>query len=157
VALAVGLSPAEAQKDSGRPFQGRDPEELRDMFEERTALITIQETSWSGWDGNGYPIMTSAKLRVTKGSALTPETLGKKKSDYAAVEFLFYEVLVERIVEGWVDFAYRDLVIENPDGTVNLSAAQTGRFILRRGESMKLDTPTMDMGTGVTVTLNEIH
>ena len=120
------------------------------MFEERTALITIQETSWSGWDGNGYPIMTSAKLRVTKGSALTPETLGKKKSDYAAVEFLFYEVLVERIVEGWVDFAYRDLVIENPDGTVNLSAAQTGRFILRRGESMKLDTPTMDMGTGVT-------
>lgn len=127
------------------------------MFENRTALVTLQETSWSGWGGDGYSIMTSATLRLKKGSALTPETLGKRKSDYAAVEFLFYEVLVERIVEDRVGFAYRDLVIENPDGTVNLTAPRTGKFILRRGESMKLDTPTMDMGTGVSVTLNDIH
>jgi hypothetical protein len=48
-------------------------------------------------------------------------------------------------------------VIDNPDGTVNLSAARTGKFILRRGETMKLSTPTMDAGTGVSVTLDEIH
>jgi hypothetical protein len=127
------------------------------MFDDRTALVTFQATSWSGWDSDGYSIVTSAQLRVTKGRALNPETLGKSRSDYAELECLFYEVLVERIVEDRVGFAYRNLVIDNPDGTINLSAPNSGKFILRRGETMKLSTPTMDAGTGVTVTLDEIH
>ena len=125
------------------------------MFNDRTALVTFQATSWSGWDRESYPIVTSAKLKVTKGAALTPVTLGFKASE--EVTCLFYEVLVERIVEDRVLFAFRNVVIENPDGTINLSGPQTGKFILRRGETMKLATPTMDAGTSVTVTLEEIH
>jgi len=127
------------------------------MSYDRTALVTFQATAWSGWAEDGYSIVTSAKLRVAKGKALTPETLGKRRSDYAEVGSLFYEVVVERIVEDRVGFAYRNLVIDNLDGTINLSAPNSGRFILRRGETMKLSTPTMDAGTGVTVTLDEIH
>ncbi len=74
------------------------------MFEDRTALVTLQDTAWSGWDPDGYSIVTSAQLRVAKGRALSPETLGKKKSDYAEIQCLFYEVVVERIVEDRVLF-----------------------------------------------------
>ena len=88
---------------------------------------------------------------------LSPVTLGFKKSDYDEGSCLFYEVQVERIVEDRVQFEYRNVVIQNPNGTVNLSAATTGKFILRCGETMKLATPTMDAGTGVAVTLDEIH
>jgi hypothetical protein len=95
--------------------------------------------------------------RSPSGFALTPETLGRSRSEYAEVESLFYEVLVERIVEDRVGFAYRSLVIKNPDGRVNMSAPQSGRFILQPGNSKKLCTPTMDAGTNVTVTLDEIH
>jgi len=129
---------------------------------DRRALVTFQTTSWSGWvepgpEGDGYSIVTSAQLWVKKGRALNPETLGRKKSDSAEVQCLFYEVLVERIVEDRVGFAYRNLVIRNVDGTVNLSATPSGRFILRPGNSMMLATATMDAGTGVTVTLDEIR
>jgi hypothetical protein len=127
------------------------------MFEDRTALVTLQDTAWSGWDPDGYSIVTSAKLRVAKGRTLTPETLGKRKSDYADVAFLFYEILIERIVEDRVLFAYKNLVLTNPDGTVNLTAPNSGRFILNPAESIQLSTPTMDAGTSVTVTLHEIH
>jgi hypothetical protein len=127
------------------------------MFEDRRAVVTFQAISWSGWDGDGYSIVTSAQLRVAKGKALTPETLGQKRSDYAEVECLFYEVLVETIVEDRVAFSYRNLVIKNTDGTVNLSAPKSGKFILRPGNCMMLATPTMDAGTSVTVTLDEIH
>ena len=43
------------------------------MFEDRTAVVTFQASSWSGWDRDGYSIVTSAQLKVTKGMALTPE------------------------------------------------------------------------------------
>jgi hypothetical protein len=127
------------------------------MFEDRKALVTLRATAWSGWDQDGYSIVTSAQLRVKKGKYLNPETLGQKRSDYAEVECLFYEVLVETIVEDRVAFAYRNLVIKNPDGTVNLTAPNSGRFTLRPGNSMSLATPTMDAGTSVMLTLDEIH
>jgi hypothetical protein len=127
------------------------------IFDDRTALVTFQATNWSGWERESYSIVTSAQLKVTKGMALTPVTLGFKAADYEQIQCLFYEVLVERIVEDRVLFGYRNVVIENPDGTMNLSAPQSGRFILRPGESMRLCTPTMDAGTSVMVTLNEIR
>jgi hypothetical protein len=101
--------------------------------------------------------VTSAQLRVAKGRALNSEILGKRRSDYAEVECLFYEVLVESIVEDRVGFAYRNLVVDNADGTVNLSTPSSGRFISRRGERTKLSTPTMDPGRVIAVTLDEIH
>jgi hypothetical protein len=123
---------------------------------DRRALITFQDTVWSG-EHDGYSIVTSAQLWVEKGRVLTPETLGKRRSDYIQVQYLFYEVLVERIVEDRVGFTYRNLVIKNPNGTVNLSAPQLGRFILRPGMSTMLATPTLDVGTSVTVSLDEIR
>jgi hypothetical protein len=127
------------------------------MFEDRTAMVTLEATAWSGWDRETYPIVTSTRVRVTKGRALTPETLGKGKPDNTGSGPSSYELLVERIVEDRVGFAYRNLVIENPNGTINLTAPQTGRFILRRGETMKLATATMDAGTSVKLTLDEIR
>jgi hypothetical protein len=70
---------------------------------------------------DGCSIVTSAQLWVEKGRVLSLETLGKSRSDYVQVGFLFYEVLIERIVEDRVGFAHRNLVIKNPDGPVNLS------------------------------------
>jgi hypothetical protein len=127
------------------------------MIEDRTALVTFKATSWSGWVREGYSIITSAQLKVAKGTVLSPVTLGFEKPDYEQASCLFYEVEVERIVEDRVQFEYRNVVIKNPDGTINLTAAPAGRFILRRGESMNLATPTMDAGISVTVTLDEIH
>jgi hypothetical protein len=127
------------------------------MIEDRMALVTLQATAWSGWDSENYSIVTSAQLKVVKGTVLSPVTLGFKKSDYDEVSCLFYEIKVERIVEDRVQFEFRNVVIDNPDGTINLTAPTTGKFILRRGDTMKLSTPTMDAGTSVTVTLDEIH
>jgi hypothetical protein len=93
-------------------------------------LDTFQSKSWKG-EHDGYAIVTSAQLWVNKGYVFTPETLGGSKRDYAETPFLFYEVLVERIVEDRVGFGYRNLVIANPGGGLNLSAPNSGRFILR--------------------------
>ncbi|HEY1756975.1 MAG TPA: hypothetical protein VGG72_16495 [Bryobacteraceae bacterium] len=122
----------------------------------RRARVTFQTKVWMG-EHEGYSIVTSAELWVDKGRALTPETLGGRKADYTALPFLFYEVLVESIVVDRVGFSYRNLVIENPNGTINLSAPNSGRFILRPGGSMALATPIMDGGISVTVTLGEIR
>jgi hypothetical protein len=121
------------------------------MFEDRPAVVTFQASSWSGWDKDGYSIVTSAQLKVTKGMVLTPETLGFGKPDHEGLQCMFYEVTVERIVEDRVLFEYNNIVIKNPSGTINLSAPRSGRFILRPGESMQLATPTMDAGVSVSV------
>ena len=39
------------------------------------AQVTFQATNWSGWDPDGYSIVTCAKLFVAKGSRLNPATL----------------------------------------------------------------------------------
>jgi len=127
------------------------------MPDERRALVTLEATAWSGWDPDGYSIVTSAKLRVAKGSVLSPETLGHARAGFVGVEFLFYEVQVERVVVDQVQFLYKKLVIANPGGTINLTAPASGQFILKPRESMRLATPTMDGGTSVVVTLHEIQ
>lgn len=116
------------------------------------AQVTFQATNWSGWDPDGYSIVTYAKLFVAKGSRLNPATLGLHGEDG-----LFYELEIERIVDGRVLFQHRNLVIQNPDGTINLSAPRTGHFILRAGEAMLLSTATMDAGTSISVTVEEIR
>ena len=49
---------------------------------DRRALVTFQAYTWSGWDRDGYTIVTSAQLKVTKGMTLNPMTLGFHKSEY---------------------------------------------------------------------------
>jgi len=122
----------------------------------RKVQITFQATAWAGWDPDGYSIVTSAKLWTEKGRALNAETLGHSAPDAEATGSMSYEVLVEHIVADRVGFAYRRLVIDNPDGTIDLGAPNSGQFILRLGETKKLSTPTMDAGTSVLVTLNDI-
>lgn len=120
------------------------------------ALVTMQSSSWVG-QHDGYCIVTSAQLWTAKGRVLTPETLGGKRSEYAGVESLFYEVLVERIVQDRAGFAYSNLVIANPGGGLNLSGQRSGRFILRPGESVKLGTPVFDAGASLTLSLDRIR
>jgi hypothetical protein len=52
------------------------------MFEDRTAVVTFQASSWSEWDRGGYSIVTSAQMKATKGMVLTPEALGFGKPDH---------------------------------------------------------------------------
>ena len=119
------------------------------------ALVTLQRTSWVG-ERDGYSIVTSAQFWTAKGKILTPETLGGNRSGYAGVEFKFFEVLVERIVQDRVGFAYSILAIANPGGGLNLSGEREGRFILRDGESVKLGTPVFDAGASLTLSLDQI-
>jgi hypothetical protein len=119
--------------------------------------ITFQAMAWSGWDPDGYSIVTSAKLWAEKGRALNPATLGHSISHADATGPMSYEVLVEHIVADRVGFAYRRLVVDNADGTINLTAPNSGQFILRCGETQNLSTPTMDAGISVSVTLNDIR
>ena len=120
------------------------------------ALVTLRSTSWMG-EQDGYSIVTSAQIWTAKGKVLTPETLGGKRSGYAGMEILFYEVLVERIVQDRVGFAYSNLVIANPGGGLNLSGPRSGRFILRPGESVKLGTPVFDAGSSLELSLDQIR
>ena len=69
------------------------------MFEDRTARVTFQATSWSGWERESYSDRHLGELKVAKGTVLSPVTLGFKKSDYEEVSCLFYEVELERVVE----------------------------------------------------------
>jgi hypothetical protein len=124
---------------------------------DRKALVTFSATAWSGWDPEGYSIVTSAQLKVTKGTALNPVTLGFLRADYDDNPSWFYEVLVERIVEGRVQFGFRNVVVNNPGGGINLSGPTTGTFILLWGETKKLSTPTTDAGICLAVTLDEIR
>ncbi len=120
------------------------------------ALITIRETQWSGWDG-GSTSTLSGQVWTEEKAVLSPETLGHKRADYADHTSWFYEVVIDRIVADVVVFGHRNLVVENPGGGVNLSGPRDGKFILRWGETKKLSTATMDAGTGVTVTVDEIR
>ena len=123
----------------------------------RTAIVTFQATSWSGWSRDHYPIVTYAKLRIEKGTALNAATLGFPRSETDTSSLSAYEVLVERIVVDRVQFAFRNLTETQAAGTINLSGPTTGRFILRAGDSKELATPTMDAGIIVKVTLEEIR
>jgi hypothetical protein len=92
-----------------------------------------------------------------ENTILSPETLGHSKSDYAGFTSMFYEFVVERIVNDVVVLAHRNLVVDNPGGGINLTAPTSGKFILRWGETKNLSTPTMDGGTSVSVTVNEMR
>jgi hypothetical protein len=116
----------------------------------------MRETHWSGWDG-GHSNTTSTKVWVQERTVLSPETMGHNRSDYGESETLFYEIEIDRIVNDIVIFAFRRLVVENRGGGINLSGPTSDKFILRRGETKRLATPTMDGGTGVHVTVDEMQ
>ena len=75
---------------------------------------------------------TTAQLKVGTGTALAPKTLGHQKQVYAQMASRFYEVLAERIVEDRVQFAYRNLVIDNPDFAFKQAQATAAGMINAR-------------------------
>ena len=121
------------------------------------ALIELVETHWSGWVPGGASNSTSARVWAEEKTKMSPETFGQMKADYPDFADSFYELVVDRIVKDVVVFGYRNLVVENRDGTINLSAPQVDKFILRWGETKRLSTATMDAGTSVTVKVVEIR
>jgi hypothetical protein len=142
---------------SCRHQQLTEIDQLKEREMDRTALVTFSATAWSGWSPDHHSIVTSTQLKVDKGTSLNPTTLGFRKADYDDHPGWFYEVVVERIVEDRVQFGFRNVVVNNPGGGINLSGPTTGKFILRCGETNKLSTPTMDAGISLAVTLDEIH
>ena len=121
------------------------------------ATVTLTETAWSGWDREGYPVTTWAKLRVSKSTVLSPATLFKAEPEGSGFAAFRYEVIVERIVADRVGFFFTRLVVKNPGGTIDLGSPESGRFILQCGESAHLATPTMDAGLSVSIELHEIR
>jgi hypothetical protein len=121
------------------------------------ALITLTESHWSGWNGGSVTDPESAQVWAGEKTILSPETLGHSQPDYAGSGSLFYEFVVERIIADVVVFAFRNLVVENKGGGINLSGPTSDKFILRWGETKRLATPTMDGGTSVAVTVNEMR
>ena len=119
----------------------------------RKAIITLEQKNWSGWDGGSVKTW-SRRLQALRGQALRPECLGLGDDRR---DPMGYEVLVEVIAETYVRCFYQRLVIDNPDGTIDLTAVPHGRFVLHPGEHVKLSTPTMDAGTGVIITLDKIR
>lgn len=123
---------------------------------DRKADITLQDEGWSGWVRDAVPVVHTARVTVAQGTVLSAATLHEERSGPEEVGSMSYEVTVERIDAERVGFLYRRLVISNPDGTINLTAPSTGRFVLGFGESTQLVTPTMDAGIHVSITLHEI-
>ena len=121
------------------------------------ALITLIETHWSGWVPGGHSSSKSAQVWTEEKTALSPEVFGHMKSEHPDIAGSFYEIVVDRIVQDVVVFAYRNLVVDNRDGTINLTAPTVDKFILRWGETKNLSTPTMDAGTSIAITVNEIR
>ena len=71
------------------------------------ALIEIVETHWSGWVPGGYSESKSAKVWAEEKTVMSPETFGYKKADHPDSASLFYEIVVDRIVQ---DVVVLDLV-----------------------------------------------
>jgi hypothetical protein len=87
------------------------------------APITLHETKWSGWVRGGHTSTLSEQVRAEVRTILSPETVDHPRSRYAGAERWFYEVVIDRIVLNVVVFAYRNLVIADPCGGIDLTAS----------------------------------
>jgi hypothetical protein len=114
----------------------------------RSAQVTIAVQGWTGWSVE-QPQAKSVQLTVHRGQLLTPETVG--------IESAMYHISVDSIGPDFMMVTYHGLVMENPDHTINLSALQTGRCLIKIRHCMRLVTATMDGGTKVAVTLDSVE
>jgi len=72
-------------------------------------------------------------------------------------EYDFYTVKFNILDSNQVRVVYKGLVISSKSGTVNLKEDNRGGELnLQVGQSVRLGTPTMDIGTSVTITLTKI-
>ena len=94
------------------------------------------------------PKAKSVQLEVESGTKLTPTTVG--------IESAAYEISVDSVASDRIVVSYSGVVMENADGTVNLSAPRQGRCMIRIQHCMRLATATMDAGTSISLTLDRI-
>jgi hypothetical protein len=112
------------------------------------ALFTIEIRPWSGWTPEqSHP--TTLHVHARAGQKINPNTLG--------ITCGGFEITVESVEATQVVVTYRGVVMENSDGTIPLSAHPSGRQFLWLGRRLQLATPTMDAGTSIALTLDDIE
>ncbi len=113
----------------------------------RRALVTLTVKGWTGWTPE-QPPARSQLLEVTRGASLTPASVQIPSEPYA--------ISVEAIGPDRITVTFSGMVMENPDGTIPLSAPPSGRCMIQLRRCMRLATPTLDGGTLLSLTLERI-
>jgi hypothetical protein len=114
----------------------------------KQATISVVVRPWSGWTRE-QPPPSHLRFVAKPGQVITSQLLGYPTENYA--------VSVGGINALGIELAYQGLVMENGDGTVNLSGPRTGSLVLTIRQSIHLSTATMDAGTSFDVTLEGIE
>jgi hypothetical protein len=94
------------------------------------------------------PEAQSRQLEVEAGYKLMPATVGIESADYV--------ISVDSVGSDQIIVTYSGVVMENGDGTINLTAPRQGRCLIKIRHRLRLATATMDAGTSISLTLEAI-
>ncbi len=114
----------------------------------RQARISVVVQTWSGWSRE-QPKPARFEFRAQPGQVISAQSVGHPDAQYA--------IAIGGINALGVQLTYSGVVVRNADGTINLSAPQTGSLVLAVGKSLRLVTATMDAGTNIDVTLDSVE
>ncbi len=115
------------------------------------AKLKFYVKPWTGWTEK-QPEDKELEFEIAEGEILqaTPRVLEGLNND-------LYLLTVNIANSGQVKVAYKGLTIEKQDGTVSiLNAPRAGSVDLQLEEPMRFATPTMDGGTHIIISLEEI-
>ena len=112
------------------------------------AHFTVEICGWTGWTP-AQPEPATFHVQARAAQKLNPNTLG--------IECAEFEITVNSVEAKEVIVTYRGVVMKNSDGTIPLDAHPSGRQFLWLGRRLHLATPTMDAGTSITLTLDDIE
>lgn len=106
---------------------------------------------WTGWTPE-QPQDQTFELEILSGHTypITPKILQQPEGDD------FYNLTIIAIDTNQIKLGYKGLVIRDNNEGIDLNASREGEATLQVGQSLKFSTPTMDGGTNITITLNEI-
>jgi hypothetical protein len=113
----------------------------------KRALVTIVVKGWTGWTKD-QPEAKSRQLEVEAGDKFTPSTVGIESGEYT--------ISVDSVGSDQIMVTYSGVVMENADGTINLTAPRQGRCLIKIRHRLRLTTATMDAGTSISLTLEAI-
>lgn len=123
---------------------------------ERIARLTLTLQGWTGWSRE-QPLPETVAVEARRGQVLGLADFGVSGPALADGSLMFgCQVRLMTLLADRAFFEYRRLVIENPNGTINLSAPAVGTVLLKVSQRVRLVTPTMDGGLHLTVALNSI-
>jgi hypothetical protein len=113
----------------------------------KRALVTIVVKGWTGWTKD-QPEAQSRQLEVEAGYKLTPATVDLESAEYM--------ISVDSVGPDQIIVTYSGVVMENADGTINLTAPRQGRCLIKIRHRLRLATATMDAGTSISLTLEAV-